>query len=545
MHGPLPSRFPSRRVRSVSPSRSSGTASRSREIGKAKSRSATTSRRASEVGAHGDARGGAMRVLRAAAVGMVLLAFITVGPTPSSAELKVNLGGYIKLDPEYQSNITNEGKFRVDPGPASVAFTEGPNKDRVKARNDEFLIEARESRFHLSITDEVGATKLKGFIQGDFFGGRDDDSNSLVSNSSLFRLRHAWASGETQFGPGSLTVLAGQTWSAFMNIDVAAWDLVDFNGPAGQLFARQPQLRLTYAIPYGKGTSLNIIGAVQAQSVNFETTDLNAVPLTKSSLTAAGVSPARQEGENVPAFVGKLQWISEYLKAEAGAIYSKAKGIAPNGKRQEANAYGLQASVTAPLGPFSINLHWDWLSGMNREANGDYADAASPRVGGHFARPQARRHGGLCPSPRSPASPPSCCSSWPPVALPHPDRRPRPPNAGCSSRTRAIALRAASGSICGSKRTRFRRRSRPSSSERRWPSRRPPRCRGMLRRRATAPSAPSRGASMLRRTPSRSPPRRPRPRGDLPSPSRAPTRGPAEPRRLLPLHLSPPRPAPL
>ena len=316
-----------------------------------------------------------MRVLRAAAVGMVLLAFITVGPTPSSAELKVNLGGYIKLDTEYQSNITNEGKFRVDPGPASVAFTEGPNKDRVKARNDEFLMEARESRFHLSITDEVGATKLKGFIQGDFFGGRDDDSNSLVSNSSLFRLRHAWASGETQFGPGSLTVLAGQTWSAFMNIDVAAWDLVDFNGPAGQLFARQPQLRLTYAIPYGKGTSLNIIGAVQAQSVNFETTDLNAVPLTKSSLTAAGVSPARQEGENVPAFVGKLQWISEYLKAEAGAIYSKAKGIAPNGKRQEANAYGLQASVTVPLGPFSINLHWDWLSGMNREANGDYADA--------------------------------------------------------------------------------------------------------------------------------------------------------------------------
>ena len=63
---------------------------------------------------------------------------------------------------------------------------------------------------------------------------------NLVSNSSGFRLRHAYG----KVG----NFLAGQTWSTFMD---ANWVLypstVDFGGPAGATFIRQAQFRWTVA----------------------------------------------------------------------------------------------------------------------------------------------------------------------------------------------------------------------------------------------------------------------------------------------------------
>src|SRR2546425_13080842 len=109
-----------------------------------------------------------MRVLRAAAVGMVLLALIAVGPTPSAAELKINIGGYIKLDMAYQDQINNASTFRIAPDPGSVVFDHGPGKDNVRSKNDQFLLDAGESRFHVNVGDEIGTTKLRAFIQGDF-----------------------------------------------------------------------------------------------------------------------------------------------------------------------------------------------------------------------------------------------------------------------------------------------------------------------------------------------------------------------------------------
>lgn len=313
------------------------------------------------------------------AIGAVaVLIGLVVGFTPAAAELRVNIGGYVKLDTAYQDQMNNGGQFRMHPDPGSIVFDKGAGRNNVRAGNDQFLIEARESRFHLTATDRVGNVDLKGFIQLDFYGGNDDESSSLVSNSHQPRLRHAWAEGRMPVGGGSFTLMFGQNWSTFMNTDVGAPETIDFNGPAGQLFARQPQLRLTYGLPYGKNT-LNLIGAVQAQSVNFTTNSDVDAPL------AVGVSPARQEGQTVPAFVGKVQWLSSVVNVEGGVIFSEAKGIGASGGRESAGVWGLQASANVPLGPLTLHFHVDRLNGITREANGDFPDAVFKGVGNDVA----------------------------------------------------------------------------------------------------------------------------------------------------------------
>ncbi len=60
------------------------------------------------------------------------------------------------------------------------------------------------------------------------------------TNSYGFRVRHLFG----QFGG----LLVGQTWSTFQDVDNFP-ETVDYNGPIGQTFIRQPQVRYTYGTP--------------------------------------------------------------------------------------------------------------------------------------------------------------------------------------------------------------------------------------------------------------------------------------------------------
>src|SRR5690606_13619922 len=56
------------------------------------------------------------------------------------------------------------------------------------------------------------------------------------AGQTTFRLRHAYG----ELGP----ILAGQTWSLFMDPDVFP-NTIDYWGPAGMVFLRNPQVRWT------------------------------------------------------------------------------------------------------------------------------------------------------------------------------------------------------------------------------------------------------------------------------------------------------------
>ncbi|WP_246860652.1 DcaP family trimeric outer membrane transporter [Noviherbaspirillum sp. UKPF54] len=119
-------------------------------------------------------------------------------------------------------------------------------------------LHARTSRIGIEGAQPSSFGQIGFKIEGDFNNdprtGNSQQSGSIQSiytqqqtNSYDFRLRHAYA----QVGGW----LFGQTWSTFMDIDNTP-ETVDFNGPIGSTFIRQPMVRYTYVTPqYGNFTA--------------------------------------------------------------------------------------------------------------------------------------------------------------------------------------------------------------------------------------------------------------------------------------------------
>lgn len=113
------------------------------------------------------------------------------------------------------------------------------NRDYMTGRTSRIGIEAGSpTRF--------GVLGVK--VEGDFnneprtgdssvYGSPRNVVTQQQTNSYGFRIRHAYG----QFGG----LLAGQTWSTFMDVDNYP-ETVDYNGPIGSTFIRQPQIRYGY-----------------------------------------------------------------------------------------------------------------------------------------------------------------------------------------------------------------------------------------------------------------------------------------------------------
>ena len=125
-------------------------------------------------------------------------------------------------------------------------------------RSGETYLHARTSRIGLEAATPTQYGQLMAKVEGDFnndprtgnsavYGTLNNIYTQQATNSYDFRLRLAYF----QLGPW----LVGQNWSAFMDIDNTP-ETVDFNGPIGSTFIRQPQIRYTYVTPqYGNFTA--------------------------------------------------------------------------------------------------------------------------------------------------------------------------------------------------------------------------------------------------------------------------------------------------
>ena len=125
-------------------------------------------------------------------------------------------------------------------------------------RSGEAYMHARTSRIGIEAATPTQWGQLMAKVEGDFnndprtgnsavYGDLKNIYTQQATNSYDFRLRHAYF----QLGPW----LVGQTWSTFMDIDNTP-ETVDFNGPIGSTFIRQPQIRYTYTTPqYGNFTA--------------------------------------------------------------------------------------------------------------------------------------------------------------------------------------------------------------------------------------------------------------------------------------------------
>ena len=131
---------------------------------------------------------------------------------------KISFGGYIKVDARYVDGDVAYRPFWIGTG------------TKLEESASQFNLYANETRFNMKYSHG----DVMGFIEMDFWGG---GGNEIVSNSANPRIRHAFIKYKN--------VLAGQTWTTFMNTS-AIPETADFAGATtGLVFIRQGQVRYT------------------------------------------------------------------------------------------------------------------------------------------------------------------------------------------------------------------------------------------------------------------------------------------------------------
>ncbi len=177
-----------------------------------------------------------------------LLVALVLAASPASAvefdvkDTKVTLGGYLKLMMIYDIDGTVEtGPFRGDLAGGYDPPLDGAALDDT----EDFRMTARESRLFVKTKTDTDTGVLQTHFEGDFYGG-SSNATATWSNSEAFRLRHAYGS----LAKGSHVILAGQTWSTFMDLAAGVPDM-DIAGDPGFTFVRQAQLRYQYNLRPG------------------------------------------------------------------------------------------------------------------------------------------------------------------------------------------------------------------------------------------------------------------------------------------------------
>jgi hypothetical protein len=187
----------------------------------------------------------------------LLLAAVIAGVSPAAAidfdvqGTNVTVGGYLKLQMIYDTDGTvDTGPFDGDLIGGYDPFLDGDPLGRDEG--EDFRMTARESRLWVKTKTDTDGAVVKTHFEGDFFGGSDVDSETWSSSTS-YRLRHAYGS----LTKGSHVVLAGQTWSNFMDLAAGVPEM-DLAGDPGFCFVRQPQVRYQHNLRPGHYIAVSI-----------------------------------------------------------------------------------------------------------------------------------------------------------------------------------------------------------------------------------------------------------------------------------------------
>jgi len=155
---------------------------------------------------------------------------------------------------------------------------------------------------------------LRIFNQWDFFG-------NTSANTMDLRLRHFYGQ--------AWNILIGQTYSAFMDIDV--WpDVVDYKGPNGILDRRQPQIRYTLPI-HDEATKLLLVASIEQPSGQIDT---STPPFPTGSTTV----------NHVPDGVMHLRWEGALGHFQGGAVFRDLAYESDQGPSSSVLGWGLNAS---------------------------------------------------------------------------------------------------------------------------------------------------------------------------------------------------------
>jgi len=157
-------------------------------------------------------------------------------------ETTIKVGGYMKLDSQFSQYSDGDGAtagigedFLV-PSTIPVGGEKG---------DTEYHSHAKSSRLFVKSHTPTESGFIATHVEFDAIGSAQGDER--ISNSYSERVRHAYVNWQID---ENNALLGGQTWSTFFNVG-ALPEGMDFVGPVGTIFERQPQLRYTRKLGNG------------------------------------------------------------------------------------------------------------------------------------------------------------------------------------------------------------------------------------------------------------------------------------------------------
>jgi len=274
---------------------------------------------------------------------LILLVALVLAASPAAAiefdvkDTKVTVGGYLKLMMIYDSDGYIDSKAHPFNGDLMGGYdppldgTAIYNSDgRMDAEEDKFRMTARESRLFVKTKTATEGGLLQTHFEGDFYGGSTNSSDTW-SNSEALRLRHAYGS----LTRDSHVLLAGQTWSTFMDLAAGVPDM-DIAGDPGFTFVRQAQVRYQYNLRPGHYVAAAI-----------ENPDRGLTSAGPPLFTKAGVSK-----DGMPDFVLKYFYANKMLTLSPRVIVRKFDLTdTTTGQSDTAMAWGAALSSGIKAGP--------------------------------------------------------------------------------------------------------------------------------------------------------------------------------------------------
>jgi hypothetical protein len=219
------------------------------------------------------------------------------------------IGGFVQLDTIFDSDrIGNEDAFVVNTIPTS-AVGEAAGDTNFSIRQTRLFLKTQ------TPTKEWG--NLVTYVEIDFFG----------TDGAEPRIRHAYGQIGDKF-----QFLAGQTWSAFQDATIFP-SVLDFQGPAGIITSRRPQLRIR-------------------QEFNKQWAGVVALEDPSSELT----TPAGEAGDNshpYPDLDANVRWTPDWGHVQLSGVLRYLQFDPDVGSRQSVVGWGL--NLTGSVKTFRLD----------------------------------------------------------------------------------------------------------------------------------------------------------------------------------------------
>ena len=252
---------------------------------------------------------------------------VTPPPPGRAKDHNLEVYGFVQLD-------AIQDFKRVDPQwDATLRPSRIPTHDGTFGSDGQSVFSVRQSRLGVKGTGEVAGKPYEVKFEFDLFG------TGVDAGQTTFRVRHIYA----KWGP----ILAGQTNTLFMDGDIFP-NVVDYWGPNGMVFVRNPQLRFTFL------SNKNWEAAIALEHPSDDI-DPGRIRLIDEDL-ASNLQP----DEKIPDLTAAIRYGGDWGHVRLAGLLRRigfdTKGTADNEPHGHKTGWGINATSAINISPVTLRL---------------------------------------------------------------------------------------------------------------------------------------------------------------------------------------------